>query len=191
MAELDKNFLSLLHQVSEGSEEAARELVDNYGDTILRAVRRALDDRLRCQFDSLDFVQCVWKSFFARRGATDRFRTPQELIAFLVVMARNKVGEQHRFRATQKRDFGRELSLDARRNKPVAQKLFAPQPGPPAAAIAQERWENLTQECPHGYEKILELKLQGHTQEEIAGALGYAVATVRRFLKRLAHENAS
>ena len=81
-----------------------------------------------------------------------------------------------------------ELRLDARCNQTIAENLRAPQPSPPAVAIAQERLENLAQGCPAGYEKIIELRRQGYTQEEIAAALGLAEATVRRFLKRLANE---
>ena len=90
------SFRDLLEQVSEGSEEAAWDLVENYGVTILRAVRRALDSRMRQRFDSTDFVQLVWASFFKARGRLDRFSTPAELAAFLVKMARNKVGMEAR-----------------------------------------------------------------------------------------------
>ena len=66
------NFVALMRRVREGSEAAAWELVDKYGGHLRRAVRRVLNPMLRSKFDSLDFVQLVWDSFFRRRdpGAT-------------------------------------------------------------------------------------------------------------------------
>ena len=61
MAKCDDNFRSLICHVREGSEDAAWDLVEQYGEAIRRAVRRALNERLRSKFDSLDFVQLVWK----------------------------------------------------------------------------------------------------------------------------------
>ena len=91
MAGGDDDFRDLMRRVHEGSEDAAWQLVGQYGDPIRRAVRRALNARLRSKFDSLDFVQLVWSSFFRDRGRLDRFNHPEELVAFLVTMARNKV----------------------------------------------------------------------------------------------------
>ena len=67
---IDKHdFPSLMQQISMGSEDAAWELVERYGELIRRAVRRVLNKKLRSKFDSLDFVQLVWSSFF--RAAID------------------------------------------------------------------------------------------------------------------------
>ena len=98
MEEWDDNFTSLIRRVREGSEDAAWELVDQYGEAIRRAVRRALNERLRSKFDSLDFVQIVWNSLFRVRDKLDRFDRPEELTAYLVTMARNKVGMEVRRR---------------------------------------------------------------------------------------------
>lgn len=60
----DDDFFLLMRRIREGSEDAAWELFEKYGGYIRRAVRRALNPRLRTQFESQDFVQMVWKSFF-------------------------------------------------------------------------------------------------------------------------------
>ena len=78
MTDMDDEFRSLIRRVRGGSEEAAWELVREYGEAIRRAVRRALHVSLRPKFDSLDFVQIVWKSFFRAR-TIDRFESPQDL----------------------------------------------------------------------------------------------------------------
>ncbi len=113
--EWDNNFRSLMARVREGSEDAAWELVNEYGDAIRRAVRRVLNERMRSKFDSLDFVQIVWNSLFRVRDKLERFDRPEELTAYLVAMAHNKVGMEVRRRLmTQKYNVGHEESLDQR-----------------------------------------------------------------------------
>src|SRR5262245_19785193 len=74
---------SLLTRVRAGDEAAVREMIDVYGPTILRAVRMGLPAKLRSKFDSVDFVQDVWGSFFANLPQGSAFREPQDLVAFL------------------------------------------------------------------------------------------------------------
>ena len=113
MIQCDNHFRELIDRVREGSEDAAWELVDQYGEAIRRAVRRALNERLRSKFDSLDFVQIVWNSLFRVRDKLDRFDRPEELTAYLITMARNKVGMEVRRRLmTEKYGVKHEESLD-------------------------------------------------------------------------------
>jgi len=58
-------FSLLLEQARAGSDSAARELIERFGPFILRVIRNRLDPRLRSIFDSADFSQAVWASFFA------------------------------------------------------------------------------------------------------------------------------
>src|SRR6478736_4128141 len=60
----ESEFAALIEQVRAGSQEAAWTLVEKYGRDVQRFVRRTLHQRLRSKFDSLDFVQIVWGSFF-------------------------------------------------------------------------------------------------------------------------------
>ena len=182
--ELD-DFQVLLQRVCDGSEEAAWELVEKYGDHIRRAVRRSLDARLRSKFDSLDFVQLVWSSFFRARGRAQRFNHPGELVAFLRTMARNKVGMETRRRLnTEKLNVGRERSLDA---LPDRDSLVpaSREDTPVAAAIAREQWNRILQDHPEHYQEVIRMRLQGHTCCGIADSLGLSERTVRRFLKKL------
>ncbi len=188
MAETHEHFRELLRCVRQGHEDAAWQLVHQYGDAIRRAVRRVLNERLRSQFDSLDFVQLVWKSFFRVRDAAERFQSPGELAAYLLAMARNKVGMEVRRRLlTEKYNVNRERPLNAPQGV-GAQGLPDPGPGPMDVAIARERWERLVQHQPPHYRQIIQLRLQGYTCREIGGSLHLAECTVRRFLKRLLHE---
>jgi RNA polymerase sigma factor (sigma-70 family) len=187
MEEWNDNFRDLMGRVREGSEDAAWELVNQYGESIRRAVRRALNERMRSKFDSLDFVQIVWNSLFRVRDKLDRFDRPEELTAYLVAMARNKVGMEVRRRLmTQKFDVRHEESLDQRHAKGYSD-IASRQPAPIDVAIAREQWDRLVQDQPQRYRQIIELRLQGHTYQSIAETVDLDECTVRRFLKRLLH----
>jgi RNA polymerase sigma factor (sigma-70 family) len=181
----DEHFHSLMQRVREGSEEAAWELVSEYGDAIRRAVRRVLNERLRSKFDSLDFVQLVWNSFFRVRDKAERFARPEELAAYLVAMARNKVGMEVRRRlATQKFNVLHEQSLDQLPDMNCPD-LSGRQPEPIDVAIAREQWDRILKGQPEHYRQIIYLRLQGHTFQRIATIVRVDECTVRRFLKRL------
>lgn len=69
-------FASLMQRVREGSQDAAHELFQQYGPHILRIVRRKLHKTMRSKYDSSDFVQAVWASFFAIEPAQYHFEAP-------------------------------------------------------------------------------------------------------------------
>jgi RNA polymerase sigma factor (sigma-70 family) len=191
MAEQGNDFHGLMRRVREGSEDAAWELVNQYGASIQRAVRRALNVRLRSKFDSLDFVQVVWNSLFRARDKLDRFNRPEELAAYLVVMARNKVGMEVRRRLmTEKYNIGHEQSLDHLCAKGTVD-IPSRQPSPVDVALARERWDRLLKDQPLHYRQIIQLRLQGYTFQSIADIVHLDECTVRRFLKRLLHTTAA
>jgi RNA polymerase sigma-70 factor (ECF subfamily) len=182
-----EEFQGLMERVREGSEEAAWELVERYGDAVRRAVRRALNARLRPKFDSLDFVQLVWLSFFRQSEHALRFTQPAELVAFLAKMATNKVGLEVRRRLlTQKYNVNRESPLEQSVAEEV--RVCDRQPAGIDVAIAREQWDRIVSGQPQGYRKIIQLRLQGLTNQEIADRLHIAQSTVRRFLKKLFRE---
>lgn len=184
----DRSFRELMQRVREGSEEAAWELVDRHGDAIRRAVRRSLNRELRTKFDSLDFVQIVWSSFFRARERMDRFDQPEDLVAFLVKMTRNKVGMEVRRRLmTEKYNLNRETSLEDL-GAVAPGELADRQPTPIDVAIARERWKQMVENRPQHYRQIIQMRLQGRTYRDIADSLHLAESTVRRFIKKLFRE---
>jgi RNA polymerase sigma-70 factor (ECF subfamily) len=188
MTETQVDFRDLMQRVREGSEEAAWELVGQYGDTLCRTIRRILDRRLRSKFDTLDFVQLVWGSLFRARDTLDRFDRPAQLGAYLAIMARNKVAMEARRRLqTEKYNVNREDPYDS---AVVATRARTPdrQSAPIDVAIARERWDHLLKDQPPHYRQIICLRLQGHTHQAIADRLGLDESTVQRFLKRLLEE---
>src|SRR5436853_7788988 len=109
MSEEQAEFERLMQGVRDGSPEAVRTLLDRYGPHVLRTVRRTLNPRLRTRFDSTDFVQDVWASYFTHNAGPRMFERPEDLVAFLGRMARNRVVEEFRMHAqTARRERNRD-----------------------------------------------------------------------------------
>src|SRR5207253_8793330 len=112
-AGLQEELTLLMRRVQQESEDAVKEFLDKYGQPIYRVVRQRLSKRLRAKYDSSDFVQSVWASFFALPTRGQAFQTPEALTAYLANMARHKVADVHRQRlGAAKYDVNRERSLD-------------------------------------------------------------------------------
>src|SRR5262245_25454950 len=132
-------FAVLMRRLRDGSEEAAWELVEHYGSSVQRVIRRSLNEQMRSKFDSIDFVQAVWFSLFKERERFNSFQTPAQLSAFLMGMARNKLAhEQRRRMQTQKHDVRREQSADSVDQD--REYLGSNSPRPSQIAQARELW---------------------------------------------------
>src|SRR5205085_6558387 len=102
MSVVDENMGQLLAQLREGSEDAAWQLIELYGPHIHRVVRRTLDRRLRGKFDSVDFVQAVWASFFREPAQILEFQSPKQIVRYLATAAEFKVTDEMRRRLSTK-----------------------------------------------------------------------------------------
>jgi RNA polymerase sigma factor (sigma-70 family) len=186
MPETADDFAVLMERVRQGCPEAIRELLDRYGGHIRQVVRQRLHQRLRPQFDSLDFQQDVWASFFGGDPNRYRFECPEALVRFLCEIAHNKVVEMIRQRLlSAKRDVNRERPLDHVYFEPVAPEVAARHPSPSQLAMANEKWERLLHKQPPHFRRILQLLRQGYTHLEIAKKLQLDPKTVQRFLQSL------
>jgi RNA polymerase sigma factor (sigma-70 family) len=189
MNEISEEFDRLMERVRAGSEEAVRELYELYGPVVEIVVRRRLPDRLRRCYDTADFTQQVWASFFHVTGEPRLFPTPEALVAFLSRMACNKVIETSRERlGTQKHDMSREVSLSephTETGKPLGDLLAAPVATPSQHVMADERWQKLLASMPPGHRRVLELLRAGHSQIEIASIAGIDRRIIHRLVKVL------
>jgi RNA polymerase sigma-70 factor (ECF subfamily) len=175
---------AFLARVRAGDELAARELLARYEAQVRLVVRRQLPRLLRSRFDSLDFLQSVWGSFFRRlRSGPEKFEDPRFLVAFLARIAKNKVIDQYRRAASGKQDMTREEPLTLGRSR--SQELVADEDTPSELAEANEAFGRLREWLPADRREILELKLDGLSSREIAKRLGLSERTVRRTLEDL------
>jgi RNA polymerase sigma-70 factor (ECF subfamily) len=175
---------AFLDRIRAGDELAARELLARYEAQVRLVVRRQLPRLLRSRFDSLDFLQSVWASFFRRlRCGPEEFEDPRYLVAFLARVARNKVVDQYRRAASRKQDIHREEPLSAWGSPP--RELIADQDTASELAEANETFDRLRDLLPADRRAILGLKVEGLTSREIGEQLGLSERTIRRALEDL------
>lgn len=174
-------FHQLIERISAGSEEAIWEFIETYGPHIQRVVRRRLNHNMRAKFDSIDFVQMVWASFFSDLHKIAEMRNPNELIMFLAKMAQNKVAEETRRRLKlQRYNVNRERPLmDSDLTDPQSIRRYDT---PSHHLIAKERLQQITNGSSRRDRRIVSMRLNGATYKEIALELGLHERTVRHIV---------
>ncbi|HEX4608184.1 MAG TPA: sigma-70 family RNA polymerase sigma factor, partial [Urbifossiella sp.] len=179
------DFSHLVERLHSGDPEVLSRLYASYGGVVREAVRRRLPDRLRKEYDSLDFAQDVWASFCRIPPGKHHFTTPQDLGGFLTRLAYNKVIDVCRRRlGTQGYDVGREQPMVR-----AADGAEVPVPGrdatPSQCAIADEKWAGIAAALPASHLAVVELLREGFTQKEVAAMAGITDRTVRRIVDRV------
>jgi RNA polymerase sigma factor (sigma-70 family) len=188
MSDARQEFETLMQRVRAGCPEAAQEVFQRFSPHVRRVVRRHLARRLRRQFDSHDFLQAVWASFFTIPEDRYTFEQPDDLVNFLARIATNKVIEafRQRFR-TQKNDITREQPIGG---QPIGETAVTAEPAarlptPSQLAIAEERWRLLLHNQPAPRQRVLELLRQGHTLGEASEQTGEHPKVIQRLLRKL------
>lgn len=175
---------ALLGRIRDGDESAARELLARYESQVRLVVRRQLPRLLRSRFDSIDFLQSVWATFFRRlRAGPERFEDPRFLVSFLARVAKNKIIDEYRRAASRRQDIRREEPLS-----PAGQpsrELVADQDSASELAEANEAYDRLNDLLPEDRRGLLGLKLTGLSNRDIADRLGLSERTIRRVLEDL------
>ncbi len=184
----DTDFRGLMERVRAGCPEAAEEVCRRYGGYIRIIVRRRLHRRMRPQYDSIDFLQDVWASFFATGPDSYDFDNPQSLIKYLSNLAFHKVTDEYRRRFRgKKHDLRREHHLETagpKKGEPLDPPMRDPTPS--QAAIANERWERLLEGQPNRFRLVLEMLRLGYSHAEIAERTDLHVKVIQRLVQRMA-----
>jgi RNA polymerase sigma-70 factor (ECF subfamily) len=185
MASPTPAFDDLITRLRTGDGSALAELYARYGGVVREAVRRRLPDRLRKEYDSLDFAHDVWASVCRLPADRVRFDSPAELGGFLARVAYNKVIDVCRRRLkTAGYDVTREQPLvRAEDGTDVPAPSTAPTPS--QCAIAAERWDTIAAALPPHHRLVVERLRDGYTQQEVAAMAGVTDRTVRRIVDRV------
>jgi RNA polymerase sigma-70 factor (ECF subfamily) len=181
----DEHFSECMARAKGGDPTAIREILARFEGEVRIMVRARLPKKLRTQFDSIDFVQAVWQSFFSDfRGDARHFENEQDLRKFLAGVARNKVFEQHRrLTRTEKYDLAREERLYVRRgDRDILRDVISPDPSPSQNAQASDRLEQLVAGRSPLEVRVITLRHQGATFAEIAAITGLNERTARRII---------
>jgi RNA polymerase sigma-70 factor (ECF subfamily) len=180
MAE-DSTFVELIGRVRAGDQDAAADLVKLYEPEIRRAVRHRLAEaRLGSLLESMDICQSVLKSFFVRAAAGQyELKSPQQLLALLATMARNKLYFQARKHHTQRRDRRRAApgGLDE-------EGLVDPGASPIREVAARDLLDEIRQRLSPDERQIMDLRNEGRNWAAVATQLGGSADSVRVKLSR-------
>ena len=178
-------FEGLIQEARNGSDVAAKIIVERYQPHILQVIRRKMHRDMRQKFDSQDFCQAVWVSFFRNRDQLLEATHPAQLIGYLAIMARNKLLDETRRRLhTKKHDIRRERQLAS----DVGQKCSASD-SPSHVAMAREAWDRIMKVSSARDREIAILRMRGEQIGTIAKQVGVSERTVSRVLTRLENES--
>jgi len=182
----EPDISDLIARAKAGDDAAIREFLTRFEPEVRIMVRGRLPRMLRSQFDSMDFVQAVWQSFFAdlRSSSSRQFENVHHLRGFLAGVARNKVYEEHRrLTRTKKHALAREQSLYVRRgSREVELALISPEPTPSQAVQASDRLAQLVAGGSPLEAQGITLRHQEMTFDEIARRTGVSERSVRRII---------
>jgi RNA polymerase sigma-70 factor, ECF subfamily len=181
------------------NDAAAIADLERYRSWLGLLARLQVEPRFRAKFDASDIVQQTlleavkdWPNF---RGGTEA-----ELAAWLrQILAHILLHEVRRYGGAQRRDIGREVSLDealAESSRRLGAALAAPGSSPSEQAVRHElelRLADALARLPADYAEIILLRnVEGLSHEEAAGRMGRGAGAVRmlwvRALARLRQE---
>lgn len=183
----DSSFFDsgLLDRMRGGDESAAALVFAKYAEQLARLAEQHLSRRVARRVDGADVVQSVFRSFFQRveRGAF-QINSSAQLWKLLVRITLMKAAAVGRWHTTGKRDVRLEdsdsLLLDA---------ATAGGPNADDARNLDEAIGRALEVLPvnqrEQYRHLLELKLAGYSNSEVADQLKIARRTVERMLNRL------
>lgn len=180
MASQPTESAQLLTRCAAGDSVAEAALFERYVVRLTLLARARLSRRLAVRVDPEDIVLSAYRSFFlAAREQRFELRYSGDLWRLLVKITLRKVADQAERHTAQRRDMSRDEAGEANWRAVIAR-------DPSAAEVAQaiELLEQLLAALPPLGVRVVQLRLQGYRQDEIAAELHCAERTVRRWLER-------
>jgi len=187
MADQPSQFVVLLQQARSGDRESLLELTRKYEPEVRIVARVLLGPSLRPYLDSLDVVQSVHRSLLmGLRAEKFDITSPEQLVGLALTMVRRKV-------ARRWRQVRRQQRLDRAANTPenladLLSSLVSAEPDPARNAQINEAIRRLCARLSGIDRQLMELRLQGHSNVEIARQLGVDADVLRVRLSRLRQE---
>lgn len=185
MPESSADDQDLIRRLRDGSNTAAREVFDRYVERLLGLAKRRIGARMNSRVDPEDVVQSVFRTFFSRMK-NDQFHINAEddLFKLLVRITVHKTLRQIAHHKAAKRDPGHEVAQGSDAQEMLMQAMDA-EPTPETVVTFMDTLEHFLSQLPDQDRQILELRLQGHSTEEIATQLGSYDRKIRRVLERI------
>jgi RNA polymerase sigma factor (sigma-70 family) len=169
----------------QGDQEAARKIVDHYIDRLLPLARRHLSQKLASRVDPEDIVQSVFRTFFGRlRQGKFVFAEQDDLCKLLMRITLHKTLRQVAFHTAAKRNPRQETEQGKHHHEQLMAVLDQ-EPTPEATITFLDQLEHLLTQLRPMERQIVELRMQGLSNEEVANQLGVYDRKVRRVLHQI------
>ena len=177
----DSGFIELIRLVESGSEEAAADLITQYGPSLRRIARiRLHGSEIRRVLDSQDIYQSVMAIFFQRvQTGTFELETPEDLIRLVSTMIRNRVTDKVRRHHAQRRDLRRNLSVE---DESIA--VVDMEDSPSVLVSRQELIMRFRKLLTEQERLLLDERARGYTWQELAERLSATPDQLRKQLSR-------
>jgi RNA polymerase sigma factor (sigma-70 family) len=188
MAETDERWERLIRGLRDGDPVVVREFCDQYGALLERVAAKHLGGPLRRRVGPEDIAQSACRTFLRRARAGEfQLADGEGLWRLLCAITLDKVREQARFHRRQKRGLDREVEAATVAGMSSGTGFAAtdPLPTPAEAAEFLDQFQRLLESLDEEQRRLVDLKLQGCTNEEAAERLGCSERTTRRLLKRV------
>jgi RNA polymerase sigma-70 factor (ECF subfamily) len=176
---------ALVELYKKGDENAARIIVERYIDRLVTLARRRLSQRLSSRVDPEDIVQSAFRSFFVRaREGRFVFAEQDDLCKLLVRITLHKTLRQVAFHKAAKRDPGQETEQGEHHQERLLA-LLDGEPTPEAEVAFLDQLEHFFRQLRSEERQILEMRMQGYTNEEIGQKLGLYDRKIRRVIEHV------
>jgi RNA polymerase sigma factor (sigma-70 family) len=188
MSEGEDRWESVIRGLREGDSCMVRDFCLRYGEMLQRVADKHLAQGMRRRVEPEDVVQSVCRTFL-RRVQVGEFQLPdsEALWRLLCAITLAKVREQTRFHLRRKRAVSLEApaAFEGEDSSRAGFVPVDPGPTPEEAVVFADQFEQVLASLDPEEQRVVDLKLQQLTNEEVAERLGCSERTVRRLLKRL------
>jgi RNA polymerase sigma-70 factor (ECF subfamily) len=135
--------------------------------------------------DPEEVVQSVYRTFFAdAQEGRYELQRGGDLWRLLVAMALHKLNDQVKYHSRRKRAVDRDVDTEEGLFG-IGADLLTREPSPLEAVALVDEVEQLMSQLDPAHRSMVELRLQGHTIEEVAARTRFSERTVRYVLERL------
>lgn len=171
-----EEWLTSIVEMQSGYEYDA---VERFADRLIRFAKVQMPLRVRQRVDPEDIVQSVFRSFFARH-TNDRFefREAEDVWRLLAAITYRKVLRSIRFHQQQQRDVRNE-TIEPESGQAVA---IDNAPTSSSLVVMMDLLDEILAQLPERHQKILSLRLEGYSVDEIAEQVSVSSRTVDRAL---------
>ncbi len=169
-----------------GNEEAARQLFNKYMERLVALARRRISQRLASRVDPEDIVQSVFRTFFGRlRAGQFEIEDQDDLCKLLMRITVHKTLRQVAFHKAAKRNPALEKGQQDAADDRILEVLDS-EPTPEATVAFVDQLEHFLARLRPEERQVLEMRMQGHSNEEIAAKLKIKHdRTIRRIVERI------